>query len=180
MSTNAITKWGIDPAHSEIGFKAKHLMITTVTGKFEKFEATAETQGDDFSTAKINFSADIASVNTGSEQRDGHIKGADFFDAEKYPQLKFTSSRFEKVDNTNYKLHGDLTIRDVTKPVHVNVEFSGTAKDPWGNFKAGFVIDGKINRSDFGLGWNVVLEAGGLLVSEEIKIHCEVQFAKQA
>lgn len=179
MTTRAITKWALDPHHSEIGFKAKHLMITTVSGKFEKFNATAETEGDDFSTAKISFTADTASVNTGSEQRDGHIKGADFFDTEKFPQMKFNSTKLERVKDNQYALIGDLTIRNVTKPVKVNVEFAGSAKDPWGNLKAGFIIDGKINRTDWGLNWNAALETGGVLVSEEIKIHCEVQFAKQ-
>ncbi len=178
MSTNAATKWAIDPAHSEIGFKAKHLMITNVSGKFDKFSSTVETDGDDFTTAQVTFTAEAASINTGSEQRDGHIKGPDFFDAEKYPQLKFVSTKWEKVKDNQFRLTGDLTIRDVTKAVTLDVEAGGSAKDPWGNTKAGFSIAGKINRKDWGLNMNMSLETGGVLVSEEIKIHCEVQFAK--
>jgi len=180
MTTQSVSKWAIDPTHSEIGFKAKHLMITTVSGKFEKFQGEVETNGDDFHNAKINFSADVASITTGSEQRDGHLKGADFFQMEKYPQLTFTGSSFDKIKGNEFKLKGNLTINDVTKPIELQVEYSGTAKDPWGNTKAGFIVDGKLNRKDWGLNWNVALEAGGMLVSDEIKIHCEVQFAKQA
>ena len=177
MST---TKWMLDPSHSEIQFKAKHLMITNVTGSFGNFEATAETQGDDFSSAKINFTARVDSVNTGSEQRDGHLKSPDFFDAEKFPELKFESTKLEKESGNEYLMHGNLTIKGVTKPVKLNVEHHGTQKDPWGNTKAGFSINGKINRADWGLTWNAALEAGGMLVSEEIKLHSEVQLAKQA
>jgi len=178
MATTAITKWAIDPAHSEVGFKAKHLMITTVSGKFEQFEGSIETEGDDLSTAKITFTANTDSVNTASEQRDGHLKSVDFFEPAKYPKLKFVSTKFEKISDEKYKLHGDLTIRDVTKPVHLDVNYGGMAKDPWGNIKAGFEVDGKINRKDWGLNWNVTLEAGGLLVSDEVKIHCQVQVTK--
>lgn len=180
MSTQATTKWVLDPTHTEIGFKAKHLMITTVSGKFEKFEGVVETEGDDLSTAKISFVAETNSINTANEQRDGHLKSAEFFDAEKFPQLKFVSTKFEKVDDENYKLYGDLTVRDVTKAVQLSIEYSGTAQDPWGNTKAGFVLSGKINRKDWGLNWNVGLETGGVLVSEEIKLNCEVQLVKQA
>lgn len=180
MATQATTKWVLDPSHSEIGFKAKHLMITTVSGKFEKYEGSVETDGDDLTTARINFTTETASVSTGSPDRDAHIRNADFFDAEKFPQMKFVSTKFEKVDDENYKLHGNLTIKDVTKPVQLKTEFNGIAKDPWGNTKAGFIINGTINRKDWGLNWNVALEAGGMLVSEEVKIHCEVQVLKSA
>lgn len=180
MPTQATTKWVLDPTHTEIGFKAKHLMITTVSGKFEKFEGVVETEGDDLSTAKISFAAETNSINTANEQRDGHLKSVEFFDVEKFQQLKFVSTKFEKVDDENYKLHGDLTIRDVTKAVQLSVEYSGTVQDPWGNTKAGFVLNGKINRKDWGLNWNVGLETGGVLVSEEIKLNCEVQLVKQA
>ena len=168
--TITTTKWNLDKAHSEIQFKAKHLLITTVTGEFKNYEATIESQGDDFTTAKITFTADINSVDTGSEQRDGHLKGADFFDVEKFPKLTFVSTKIEKKDAEHFILHGDLTIRDVTKPVTLNVEFGGIAKDPWGGTRAGFNVTGKLNRKDFGLNWNVLTEGGGMLVSEEIKI----------
>jgi len=167
------TTWTIDPAHSEIQFKAKHLMITTVTGSFQKFDAKVETEGDDFTTAKISFSADIASINTGNEQRDGHLHSADFFDAEKFPTMSFVSTRVEKD-----KLHGDLTIKDITKPVALDMEIGGIQKDPWGNTKAGFSLSGKVNRKDWDLTWNAVLEGGGFLVSDDIRILCEVQLAK--
>jgi len=175
----ATTKWNLDPTHSEIQFKVKHLAITTVTGSFGSFEATAETSSDDFSAAKIAFSADVASVNTGNEQRDGHLKSADFFDAENTPKITFVSTKLDKVDAGNFKLQGDLTIKGVTKPVSLDVEFGGIGKDPWGNTKAGFTLSGKINRKDWGLNWNAALESGGVLVSEDVKILAEVQLVKQ-
>ena len=180
MSTQATTKWAIDSAHSEIGFKVKHLMITNVAGKFDKFEGSVESNGDDFTNAKIGFAAEVASVNTGQPQRDGHLQSPDFFDAAKFPQLKFTSTGFEKASGDKYVLSGDLTIRDVTKPVKLDVEFSGIAKDPYNNTKAGFEITGKINRTDWGLNFNAPLETGGVLLSEEIKLQIEVQLIKQA
>lgn len=175
MSTQ---KWVIDPSHSEIQFKVKHLMITTVTGSFGTFEGSAETEGDDFSTAKIQFSADIASIDTKSEQRDGHLKSADFFDAENHPKLSFESTGLVSKGGNEYTLNGNLSIRGVSKPVELNVEAAGIANDPWGNAKAGFTLSGKINRKDFGLVWNMATETGGVLVSEEVKILAEVQLAK--
>ena len=174
------TKWGLDPMHSEINFKVKHMMIANVTGGFTKFDVNATTEGDDFSKAKINFTADINSINTNSEQRDGHLKSADFFDAEKFPQLKFESTSLNKKSNDEFQMNGNLTIKDVTKPVSLQVNFGGIGKDPYGNTKAGFTIDGKINRKDFGLNWNAALETGGMLVGEELKIQSEIQLAKQA
>lgn len=174
------TKWAIDPAHSEIQFKVKHLMITTVTGSFKEFTSEVITQGDDFTTAKIKFQAATPSVYTNSDQRDGHLKSADFFDVEKFPVLTFESTSLKKVDDENFTLNGDLTIRDVTRPVKLDVEVGGIGKDPWGNLKAGFSINGKINRKDWGLNWNAALESGGVLVSEDVRIFCEVQYAKQA
>ena len=176
----ATTKWALDPTHSEIHFKVKHLMITTVTGSFKSFTAAAETETENFSNASISFSADTASVDTGNEQRDGHLKGADFFEADKYPALSFSSTSYAKQNGDEFTLTGNLTIKDVTKPVTLAVEFGGVAKDPWGNTKAGFTLSGKINRKDFGLNWNAVTEAGGLLVSEDVKISAEIQLVKQA
>ena len=182
METATITKtkWNLDPTHSEIGFKVKHMMITNVSGSFEKFDAQVETEGTDFTTAKIQFTADINSITTGSNDRDNHLKSPDFFDAANYPHLKFDSSKAEKIDDENYIFLGNLTIRDVTKPVKLNVEFGGIGKDPWGNEKVGFTITGKINRTDYKLNWNAALETGGVLVSEEVKFHAEVQLVKQA
>lgn len=174
------TKWTIDPSHSEIQFKVKHMMITTVTGSFKEFSSEVESLGDDFSTAKIKFQAATASVFTNSDQRDEHLRSADFFDAEKYPELKFESTSLEKVDDESFTLNGNLTIRDITKPMKLDVEVGGIGKDPWGNLKAGFSLTGKINRKEWGLNWNAALEAGGVLVSDDVRIFCEVQYAKQA
>jgi polyisoprenoid-binding protein YceI len=175
----ATTKWALDPTHSEIHFKVKHLMITTVTGSFASFTAAAETDNEDFSNAAISFSADTASISTGNEQRDVHVKSADFFDVEKYPALSFVSTSYQKAGD-DYTLTGDLTMHGVTKPVSLAVEFGGVAKDPWGNVKAGFTLSGKINRKDFDLSWNAATETGGLLLSEEVKILAEIQLVQQA
>lgn len=174
----ATTNWILDPSHSEVNFKVKHLMITNVTGGFTDYTVTASTDADDFSKAAISFTAKAASVNTGSEQRDNHLKSADFFDAENHPEISFISTSYQPV-NDDYVLEGNLTIKGITKPVKLNVEFGGIAKDPWGNAKAGFTITGKINRKDWGLNWNAALEAGGVLVSDDVKISCEVQLLKQ-
>lgn len=182
-STNYImnkTKWVIDPAHSEIQFKVKHMMITTVTGTFKEFKSEVETEGDDFSTAKISFETNTASVFTNADQRDAHLRSADFFDAENFPVMSFVSSRLEKIDDESWQLKGDLTIRGVTKPAKLDVEVGGVGKDPWGNTKAGFSLNGKINRKDWGLNWNAALEAGGVLVSDDVRIFAEIQYAKQA
>jgi polyisoprenoid-binding protein YceI len=170
----------IDAAHSEITFKVKHLMITNVTGSFTQFDATMESEAADFSDAKISFEADVNSVTTNNEQRDGHLKSDDFFAAEKFPKLTFVSKSFTKKSDDEYTLTGDLTIRDVTKTVDLAVEFGGNMVDPWGQAKAGFEINGKINRKEFGLGWGAVTEAGGVVVSDEVKLHLGVQMIKQA
>lgn len=176
----ATKKWVIDPTHSEIQFKIKHLMITNVTGSFNLFEASVETEGEDFNKATVSFSAAIDSVSTGNEQRDGHLKSADFFDAATYPKLSFVATKFETVDNDgSYELYGDLTIKDITKQVKLDVEFGGVVKDPYGNIKAGFSINGKINRKDFGLTWSAVTEAGGIVVSDDVRIACEIQLIEQ-
>lgn len=175
----ATTKWAIDPTHSEIGFKVKHMMFTNVSGKFQTYEAEIATEDDDFTKATISFSADIASINTNNADRDNHLKSADFFDAEKFPKLSFVSSSFTKIDDENYELAGDLSLHDVTKAVKLPVEFSGLMKDPWGNTKVGLNISGKINRKDWGLNWNSALETGGVLVGEEVKLHIELQLLKQ-
>lgn len=178
-ATIAKTKWSVDPAHSEVGFKVKHMMITNVSGTFGKFDVNVETKDDDFSTANIDFTADVNSITTANTDRDNHLKSADFFDAGNYPQLKFVSSKMEKKDDENFILHGNLTIRDVTKPVKLEVELGGIGKDPWGNQKAGFTVKGKINRTDFKLNWNAALETGGVLVSEEVKLQAEIQLIKK-
>jgi len=173
-------QWKIDPAHSEILFKVKHLMITTVTGYFKQFDLTVETESTDFNTAKnIVFTADINSIDTNNEQRDTHLKSADFFNAEEHAQLRFVGTKYE-AKGDEAKLHGELTIRGITKPLTVNVEYGGTVVDPYGQTKAGFTVNGKISRKEFGLTWNAVTEAGSVVVSEDIKIHAEIQLLKQA
>ena len=176
--TAAATTWAIDAAHSEIQFKVKHLVITTVTGSFTEFKGSVTT-GDNFEDAKIHFEANTDSVTTNNEQRDAHLKGADFFEADKFPTLSFNSTRFKRVDDEEYALEGDLTIKGVTKPVKFHVEYAGSAKDPWGHVKAGFELKGTINRKEFGLTWNALTEAGGALVSEEVKLIANLQLVKQ-
>lgn len=174
------TQWKIDPTHSEIQFKVKHLMITTVTGYFKKFDLNVESETEDVtSVKKLEFSADINSIDTNNEQRDTHLKSADFFNAEEYGLLRFVGTKYE-AKGDEAKLHGELTIKDVTRPVTLNVEFGGIVVDPYGQTKAGFTVSGKISRKEFGLTWNAVTEAGSVVVSDEIKIHAEVQLVKQA
>jgi len=175
------TKWGIDPVHSEISFKVKHLMITNVKGVFKEFDASIYTTGEDFMTSEIDFWMNPESLETGSADRDAHLKSADFFDVENHKQINFIGNTYEKVDNDgSYTLWGDLTIKGITRQVKLDVEFGGVMKDPWGNEKAGFTINGKINRKDWGLNWNAALEAGGVLVSDDVRISCDVQLVKQS
>ena len=172
------TKWVIDPSHSEIAFKVKHLMISNVKGTFGEFEAQVLTDGSDFSTAEINFSLKAASIDTGSADRDTHLRSADFFDAENFKELTFKATSFKPTGDDTFALSGDLTIKGISKPVKLEVEFGGLMSDPWGNEKAGFSINGKINRKDWGLNWNAALEAGGVLVGEEVRINCELELLK--
>jgi polyisoprenoid-binding protein YceI len=170
-------KWTSDPAHSEVTFKVKHMMITNVTGLLTDYKVEAESASDDFTKASVKFTAKLNSINTGNEQRDTHLRSADFFDVDKYSEMTFKSTSFEK-NGSDFKLKGDLTIKDVTKPITLDVEFGGINKDPWGNTKAGFSVTGKLNRKDFGLNWNAALETGGVLVSDEVKIAAEIQLVK--
>ena len=180
METTGKTKWVLDPTHSEILFKVKHLMITNVKGEFRNFNAEVLSSGNDFTTASVNVSIDAASVFTNNDDRDNHLKSADFFDIENHKELTFKATSLKKVDDDEYRLTGLLTIKGITNEVSLNAEFGGINKDPWGNEKAGFSIEGKINRKDWGLNWNAALETGGVLVSDEVKISAEVQFVKQA
>jgi polyisoprenoid-binding protein YceI len=173
-------KWVADPAHSEIQFKVKHLMITTVTGYFQKFNISAETTDEKFTEVKeVIFTAQVNSINTNNDQRDTHLKSVDFFDAENHDQIRFVGNRYEQVGAEEYQLHGDLTIRGHTKPLTVKVDFGGIVVDPYGQTKAGFTVAGKISRKEFGLTWNAVTEAGSVVVSDEIKLLAEVQLVKQ-
>ncbi len=172
-------KWTIDPAHSEITFKVKHLMISTVTGQFKNFSLEGETETNDFNTAKkIEFTADVDSIDTNNEQRNTHLKSADFFKAEEHPQIKFSGKKYE-ADGDEGKVYGDLTIAGTTKPVILNIDFGGIVVDPYGQTKAGFTVTGKISRKDFGLTWNAVTQAGNIVVGDEIKINAEIQLVKQ-
>ena len=175
----ATTNWILDPTHSEVEFKVKHMMISTVSGKFTKFEADVQTEEEDFMTAKVSFTIDVNSITTGNEQRDAHLKAGDFFEADKFPQIKFIAAKYENVDNDgSYEVYGALTIRDVTKQVKLDAEFGGVIKDPWGNTRAGITISGKINRKEFGLQFHAVTETGGLVLGDEVRIHVGLEFIK--
>lgn len=172
------TAWSIDPTHSSIGFKVKHMMFTNISGKFNTYEANVVTEADDFSSAQITFTADVASIDTQNEDRDNHLRSADFFDADQFPKLTFKSSSFSKKADGTYELSGDLTIKGETKFVTLPAEFSGLMTDPWGNTKAALIINGSINRKDWGLVWNAALETGGVLVGDKVQFDIEVQLVK--
>lgn len=173
-----MARWTIDSAHSDVQFKVKHLMINTVTGEFTSYRLDMETTADDFTDTKLVFEADVASIFTKNEMRDNHLKSDDFFNAEKFPTLRFESTKFERVSDSEYKLHGNMTIRDITKPVTLDVEYGGQMADFYGNTKAGFELSGSVNRKDFGLLWNGVTEAGGIVVSDVVKLHVNAQVQK--
>jgi polyisoprenoid-binding protein YceI len=172
------TKWAIDTTHSEAQFKVKHLVISTVTGSFKKFQGEITADDENFDGAEVNVTIDTNSIDTNQADRDGHLKSEDFFAVDRFPTITFNGV-LDKAGN-NYKLIGELTIRDVKKPVTLDVEFGGIMKDPWGNIKAGFEINGKINRKDFGLNWSALTEAGGMVVGDEVKLHFNIELAKQA
>ncbi len=181
MSISEKTKWAIDPTHSEIAFRVKYLMITNIKGVFRDFSARIFTTGSNFVTSEIEFTLKTASLDTGAADRDSHVRSADFLDVEKYNWISFSGKKAEKADNKgNYILYGDLTIKDIIRPVKLNVEFGGVMKDPWGNEKAGFTLTGKVNRKDWGLNWNAALEAGGVLLSDDVTITCDVQLVRQS
>lgn len=166
--------WIVDPTHSEVRFKVKHMMISTVSGDFTEFEASVKTEEDNFINADFNFSAKIDSIHTKNKDRDAHLRSADFFDAENYPEMKFQSKSFD-----GDTLIGDLTIKDTTKEIELDVDFNGVAQDPYGNTKAGFEISGAISRKDFGLNWNAVTEAGSIVVSDKVRLNIDLQFVKK-
>ena len=176
----AKTKWILDPTHSELKFKIRHLMISNVSGSLKNFQAEVEMNEADFSSAQINLTGEMSSVTTSNEQRDGHLRTSDFFEVEKYPELKFSSTKVEKIDNETFALYGELTLKGITKPVKLNVEYNGLTKDPWGGERSGFFVTGKINRSEWGVNFNNVLETGGVALSEEVRIDSELQLVKQA
>lgn len=172
-------KWIIDVSHSELSFKIRHLMITHVRGTFEEFDASIVTTGDDFMTAEVDCWVNVASVTTGNKDRDKHLKSGDFFDVEQFPQITFRANTYKSVDNDgSYELWGELSIKGISKKVKLDVEFGGVVKDPWGNEKAGFTINGKVNRKDWGLNWNAALEAGGVMLADDVMISCEIQLQR--
>jgi polyisoprenoid-binding protein YceI len=182
METTAImqaTKWSIDPMHSEIQFKIKHLLISTVTGSFKSFQGDVTTEHEDFEDAEIQFSIDVNSIDTGQEMRDTHLKAADFFDAGNYPQIKFQSTSFKKEDDDRYLLTGNLTMKGITRQIEIGAEFGGLAKDQRGNTKAGFEVTGKINRKEFGLTYTALTETGGLALGEDIKLIGNIQLLRE-
>jgi polyisoprenoid-binding protein YceI len=176
----ANTIWSLDPTHSELQFKVKHLMISTVTGQFNQFSATIEMEDNNLTTGKVHFEADANSISTNNEQRDLHLKAGDFFEVEKYPKIIFNGDRLEKISEDEYKLYGIISIKGVSKTLALNVEFGGIAQDPWGNTRSGFSLTGKLNRYDFGISFGTVSETGGLLLGDEVRIHANVQFVKEA
>ena len=170
-----MAKYVVDPTHSSIGFQAKHMMISKVKGHFDRFNSELDINPEDLSGGSIQFEVEIASINTNNEDRDNHLRSADFFDAETHPTMKFAATDIKKVDYDEYKITGDLSIRGVTKPVTFDAEYNGKGTNPWGVEVVAFEADGKINRKDFGLNWNSALETGGVLVSDDIKIHIEIE-----
>jgi len=178
-ATNAPTKWSTDATHSAVKFSVTHLTVSTVEGNFKKFEGTVVSNGNDFNNAQISFTVDVNSINTDNDARDKHLKSDDFFNAEKYPNMTFTSTSFKKVKGNMYALEGNLTIRDVTKKVKFGVLYGGTVKDPWGNIKAGFRASSSISRKAYGLKWSALTEAGGAVVGDEVSINLNMEFAQQ-
>jgi len=176
----AATRWVLDPTHSEVQFKIKHLVISTVTGSFKSFQGSMQSAGDDaFENAQLEFSLDVDSIDTNQEQRDGHLKGEEFFDVAQFPTIKFESTAFVRKGDS-FQVTGNITMKNVTKPVTLEAEYGGSAVDFYGNHKAGFEVTGKINRKEFGLTWGAVTEAGSIVLGDDVKLIANVQFAKQA
>lgn len=175
----SLTTWSIDPAHSHVEFAVRHMMITTVKGRFGIVQGTVRIDDADHARSEVDIAIDADSIDTREAQRDAHLKSADFFDVEKFPKLTFKSTQVSDVKGDNFKLQGDLTIHGVTRPVTLEVTAEGRGKDPWGGERAGFTARTQIKRSDYGLTWNQALETGGLLVGDDIKINLDVELVKQ-
>lgn len=175
LTKNGVKVWGLDAAHSSIHFSVKHMVISQTKGSFSDYKISAETSGDDFANAKIELEIPVNSINTGMVDRDNHLRSADFFDVEKFQTIKFVSKAMTKVNDEDYKLTGDITIKGITRPIEFNVNYGGQLVDPWGNTRAGFTIDGAIDRFDFGLNWNSLLEAGGAVVGKTVKLQAEIE-----
>lgn len=171
-------KWEIDPSHSELLFKIKHLEIATLTGRFDEIAGSAEAE-DNFENAVFSFTANVNSINTNDKNRDTHLKSEDFFDVERFPKITFYSTKFKRTGDTVFEIIGKLTIKEITKPIIIHIEYRGTNVDPWGNTKAGLKLKSIINRKDYGLTWNATIEAGGVLVSEEVKIYGNLELVRK-
>jgi len=174
----ATTKWNLDPVHSEIGFKVRHMMLTNVSGKFQNFEGLLERFDDSFDGAAISFSAEVSSLTTGNEERDAHLLSADFFDTVQFPTMTFTSQSFTKNNDLEFTLEGDFLLHGIKKSIRLEATFEGINNDPWGNTRAGFHLNGKLNRKDWNLTWNSLLETGGMMVGEEVGLNIQLQFIK--
>jgi polyisoprenoid-binding protein YceI len=179
VQSSTRTIWSLDPSHSEIGFKVKHLMITNVRGTFKEYKSAISTTGEDFASAEITLSIYPSSINTGDATRDNHLKSLDFFDVSNFDVIDFKGIKLEKKGDSSYVLDGDFTIKHVTKRIKLDVEYNGIVKDPYGAVRAAFEVSGKILRKEFGLTWNQALETGGLMVGDEVTIKCEIQLVKQ-
>ncbi len=178
VSAQEEAKWGFDKIHSKIQFDVDHMVISEVSGQFQEYEGTVVTSKEDFSDARIDFSIDVKSIDTDNEDRDKHLRSADFFDVEKYPKIIFSGKEMKKVGENLYQLTGDYTMHGVTKEITLDVKYGGTVKDPYGNIKAGFKITGIINRTDFGLKYNSFMDSGGMLIGEEVTITCKIELIK--
>ena len=179
LTLSAQTKWSIDKAHSEVGFSVSHMVISDVEGKFHNYDGTIETNNNNWESAKINFTVEVASIDTDNEQRDNHLRSDDFFNAEKYPNITFVGKTMKKVGENKFKLTGDFTMRDVTKEISLDVEHKGTVTDPWGNTRAGFEITGEVNRMDYGVKWSKSLDTGGLVVGNEVEFDISLEIIQQ-
>ena len=173
------TKWTIDPTHSELQFRVKHLMISNVTGQFNQFQGTIETVDNDFTTAKANITADVNSISTNNPQRDAHLQSSDFFDVDNHPQLIFKAEKMVRKDEDNYEIHGLLNMRGISKRIVLEAEYGGIVQDPWGNTRVGFTVSGKLNRKDFGVSFGLLSETGGIALGDEVKIQANMQFVMQ-
>lgn len=175
----ATTTWVSDPTHSSISFKVRHLMITSVRGSFNKFEVRVACDSDDFSDAKIKCTIDPSSISTGVADRDAHLQSADFFDVAKFPEMTFTAEGIRQKSNGEFEVQGNLTIHGITQPITLEGEYGGVVTDPYGQTKAGFTVEGKLNRKDFGLTWSATTEAGGVVVADNIQFTCDIQMIRQ-
>jgi polyisoprenoid-binding protein YceI len=174
------TVWNIDSSHSGVNFSVRHMVVAKVRGRFAKYAGKVDLDESDFTRSVVDVTIDASSIDTGTAQRDDHLRSPDFFDVARFPELRFQSKRIEQLADDRFRMIGDLTIRDATREIALDVEYGGRAKDPWGNERAGFVAKASIDRKEFGLGWNQVLEAGGVLVGDRIEIELDVQAVKAA